>query len=162
MGYQIVNEKLNIAACSLSDLTIEQAAHFLKQWKYGAKLKELTLFFEHDTGLLVLNKDNPQYNTYLELAEGYMTLDEAQRVKLRKQAPESLRETIYVLDKCLEVRQFLKIKMAMEKTADACQYDYALSRIRCEAGDEIELLSKAYSYGLIQGKRAERARRKSA
>ena len=160
MSYQIVNEKLNIATCSLSDLTIEQATGFLKQWEYGAKLKELTLFFEHDTGRLVLNKDNPQYNTYLELAEGYLVLDEAQRVKKRKQARECLRETIYVLDNCLEARQFLDVKTAMEKTADACQYGYALRRIRCEAADEIDLLSKAYSYGLIQGKRAERTKRR--
>ena len=160
MGYQIVNEELNIAACSLSDLTIEQAKHFLEQWEPGAKLNSLTLFFDRDTGLLVINKDNAKYDTYLELAEAYLVLDETEKVQKRKQAPKYLREEIYVLDNCVETRQFLQVKTAMEKTADACQYDYALRRIRCESAGEVDLLAKAYSYGLIQGKRAERAKRR--
>lgn len=162
MGYQIVNEKLNIAVCNLSDLTIEQAVHFLEQWECGAKLSSLTLFFDRDTGILVINKDNPRYNTYLELAESYLALDEKQRIKKRTQAPQEIEEEMQVLDNAIETREFLKIKTAIEKTADACKYDYALRRIRTEASDGIDLLAKAYSYGLICGKRSERARRKSA
>ena len=38
MNYQMINEELRIASCSIADLTLKQAQQFLKQWEEGAKL----------------------------------------------------------------------------------------------------------------------------
>ena len=71
MQYEMVNENLKIAACSISSLTLEQAKHFLELWERGATLGTLTLFYTGD-GVIVLNKDNKMYSDYLEMVENYL------------------------------------------------------------------------------------------
>ena len=49
MKYKLVNKELRIFSCSVSDLTMQQVASFLDQWEHGAKIGELTLFYEKET-----------------------------------------------------------------------------------------------------------------
>ena len=78
MKYQMVNEELQIASCSIADLTVKQAQQFTEQWGEGASLGTLTLFYEPDSGLLVLNRDNPHYENYRGIAEGYLSSNDEQ------------------------------------------------------------------------------------
>ena len=60
--YKIIDENLRIAACRISDLTAEMVSGFLAQWETGAKIGSLSMFFDSDKGLLVLNADNKNYD----------------------------------------------------------------------------------------------------
>lgn len=46
MKYEMINEELRIASCSLADLTLEQVKHFLGQWEPGSNIGNLILFYE--------------------------------------------------------------------------------------------------------------------
>lgn len=46
MKYEMINEELRIARCSLADLTLEQVKHFLGQWEPGSNIGNLILFYE--------------------------------------------------------------------------------------------------------------------
>ncbi|MDE6992537.1 MAG: hypothetical protein K2P42_17985, partial [Lachnospiraceae bacterium] len=70
--YEIIDETLKIASCGINDLTLEQASSFLSQWEDGATLGSLTLFINSETGYLVLNRDNAQYEHNLKLAKTHL------------------------------------------------------------------------------------------
>ena len=72
MKFEIVNEELKIAACRLADLTMEQVKGFLQQWEDGSSIGTLTLFYDRESGYIVLNRDNKDYKIFLDIAEGYL------------------------------------------------------------------------------------------
>lgn len=55
--YEVINEKLGIAKCSLEELTLKQVQQFLGQWEPEANIGELTLFYDEKEDLIVLNRD---------------------------------------------------------------------------------------------------------
>lgn len=104
MKYQIINEELQIASCSIADLTMEQVQHFLKQWHPGDSIGTLTLFFENETGLLVLNRDNKNYEAYKDIAEAFLVASEDGQKEIIKKAPKGMEETFMVLSNCIKHR----------------------------------------------------------
>ena len=76
MNYEIINEKLGIKACRVTELTANQVNCFLSQWEEGAAIGTLTMFFDRKSGDLILNKDNKNYDLYLKLAEAYLGASE--------------------------------------------------------------------------------------
>ena len=104
--YEVINEELGIKACGLADLTAEQVNHFLGLWEDGARIGTLTVFFENETGDLVLNKDNEMYDTYRELAEIYMGASSDRREEIWENCPvPQMKETIRVMENCLKFRR---------------------------------------------------------
>lgn len=65
MSYEVINEELKIAKCSITDLTIGQVHNFLESWGDDSKIGTLTMFYDREKELLVLNEDNDMYETYL-------------------------------------------------------------------------------------------------
>lgn len=73
MSYKMINEELKIASCRLSDLTLKETELILKQWGAGTELGTLTMFFNSEDDVLVLNADDEMYESYLQIAESYLT-----------------------------------------------------------------------------------------
>ena len=44
MSYEVINEELKIAKCSITDLTIGQVHNFLESWGDDSKIGTLTIF----------------------------------------------------------------------------------------------------------------------
>ena len=65
MKYEMINEELRIARCSLADLTLEQVKHFLGQWEPGSNIGNLILFYEKEDDVIVLNSSNKKYQVCL-------------------------------------------------------------------------------------------------
>lgn len=65
MSYEVINEELKIAKCSITDLTIGQVHNFLESWGDDSKIGTLTMFYDREKELLVLNEDNDMYETCL-------------------------------------------------------------------------------------------------
>lgn len=167
MKYKLVNKELRIFSCSVSDLTMQQVTSFLEQWDHDAKIGELTLFYEKKTDSLVLNRDNKNYDTYLEIAEAYLKLDDEKLEELPTQGLGGMEETIDLLQQCRQRRkalQLLKILDLQGVKGFAGTKEYVVFKelsIRFSNRDDLPfLLSYIFNYGFIQGKRAERARKK--
>ena len=69
MKYEMINEELRIASCSLADLTLEQVKHFLGQWEPGSNIGNLILFYEKEDDVIVLNSSNKKYQVWLDIVE---------------------------------------------------------------------------------------------
>lgn len=153
------NEDLQIASCSIADLTIQQVNSFLEQWNPGSSIGTLTLFYELKTGLLVLNRDNKYFEFYKTLAEKYMLASEAERRTLAEKAPESFKETFQILDSCICHRKIDGEILKAEQNIVASKDRTVLDEIRKRYPPILAVLN-AFCYGVMQGKRIERAKRK--
>ena len=159
--YEVINEELGIKACGLADLTAEQVNHFLGLWEDGARIGTLTVFFENETGDLVLNKDNEMYDTYRKLAEAYMGASPERRKEIWENCPvPQMSETLKVMENCLKFRK-------TEKELFRARSNYIASKpsrmILSEIQRQYDLagaVSVAFRYGIMQGKRMERAKKK--
>ena len=88
-----------------------------------------------------------------------MEFDEETRKKM--EVPEGARETLGVLDRAIERRKLIEV-------LDILKYSY-ISEVPCEIIQSIFQkydsgligLCQIFTYGVIEGKRAERARRKA-
>lgn len=167
MKYKLVNKELRIFSCSVSDLTVQQVASFLEQWEHGAKIGELTLFYEKETDSLVINQDNKIYKKYLDIAESYLTLDDDKLQEFFTNIPEGMKETVALLQRCRERRKALQILNILKyQHVIGCPgtEEYAVFK-ELEEKNKGEYtspftLSDVFNYGFIEGKRAERARRR--
>ncbi len=163
--YEIIDETLKLASCSINDLTLEQASSFLSQWEDGAKLGTLTMFFNPDTGYLVLNKDHAQYEFYLKLAKAYLSASEKELEKYRERFGGKFGETLSAMN---NFREYKRVQSDLD-ILDRQSFIVADNRIARSVLRSLEkkrfpiylLLSQAYSYGMMNGKRIERARRKA-
>lgn len=161
MQYEMVNEKLKLATCSISDLTLGQAVCFLESWGTGTTLGTLTMFCLDD-GTIVLNKNNENYAEYLEMVESYLMLDASKRIEVRKNTPKSLEETFELLDRCIKKRFVNEELLRIEQNlCPSDKYMLVLSEIRnsCKDDDITWKIVQAFNYGLMSGKRIERAKR---
>lgn len=162
--YRIIDEKLHLAACSVADLTIQQVVTLLDQWEHGASIDSLTLFYDDTENLIVLNEDNKNYKTYLSIAEAYLKADSGKIHELADKAPDEIKQTMQVLENALmqiAVHKEYKINMFQHIiTADTGAWHFSRF-IRKRHGNSIPVMMFCmYNYGVVQGKREERARRR--
>lgn len=161
--YKIIDENLRIASCGIGDLTSKMVSGFLDQWEEGAKIGSLTLFFERNKGYLVLNTDNKKYDFYLKLTRTYLTADDDTADEIREKAPESYEETMEILDSFRRYRNIageMKIIGHQGIVYRDKPHGEVLQAIISKCSVPVFQVSMAYHYGVICGKREERARRK--
>lgn len=60
MKYEVIDKELNIKACSVGDLTMQQVQSFLKLWDDGCSISTLTAFIDKEDKAVVLNRDNDE------------------------------------------------------------------------------------------------------
>lgn len=161
--YKIIDKDHNIWSCNISDLTVQQANGMLKQWESGATLGSLTLFYDADQARIVLNEDNPDFDSYKKFAIKYASLDADKREHL-----ESRLQSNGLLEACGVLRNGLE---RIEADADIRRAEHMPFANECELSVIKSILYKydsvlfaaslIFSYGVMQGKRLERARRKA-
>lgn len=166
MAYEIINEELKIASCRIKDLTMKQVTHFLDQWESGASIGQLTLFYDKEKDLLVLNRDNRDYSLYLDMVQSYFAISDDERYEVVEKSPNSMRETLGVLNNVLLNRRNNKELSILEKQpiGGECFMKYPMCKAIKERYGEKDvtfLMITSFNYGFIQGKRADRARRKA-
>ena len=166
MKYEIVNEKLNIKACTIGDLTFEQVRSFLEARNDGSSISTLTAFIDEEDEALVLNKDDKRYDLYLAMCEKYLSTTDEKRTNFREKSKDNPHfNTVCLLDKLIEMRRVGEIMKMLgnqkEKYADYPKHVFDGIIKKYDFSDERFHMWKAYTYGIIQGKRAERARRKA-
>ena len=167
MKYQMVNEKLNIASCSIADLTLGQVTCILNQFEDDAPIDTLTLFYDKNADIVVLNKDNENFNIYLGLAEAFLKSDRKKAQEFVDEIPSGCGETLEVLRDAKRARKIKEeLRINGHQGIVGCDGTYlrdVFNEIRRKSvgfSHPMFLMSQAYTYGVIQGKREERARRK--
>ncbi len=163
MAYKMENEELQIASCSIADLTEEQVQIFTEQWGDGSGIETLVLFYEKETGLLVLNRDNEKYEMYKEIAEAFLSISKSGRREFMEKAPDGMKETLHILDSCIRDRVLMQDVFRAKKGIILDDDMDVLGEIysRCKDGEFAISLMHAFNYGIMQGKRAERLRKKN-
>ena len=165
--YKIIDEKLRLASCRLSDLTMQQVASFLEQWDHDAQIGGLSLFYDKGKDLLVLNKDNKYFDRYLCLAEAFLKADRKKAQEVVDKIPSECAKALEVLRNTKRSRK-IKEELRINSKQDAVGYNGTylgdvfneIRRRSAGFSDPWFLMSQAYTYGVIQGKREERARKK--
>lgn len=161
MSYKIINEKLKIKSCSIADMTIQQVARFTDQLNHDYSLGHIVMFEEPD-GWLILNEDSKKFIPAKEFAELYMANSDEFKQKHSPEEFPIFRQEVEVMNACLrkrreqlEISRVRKSNMAVVKE----EQDHILSKIyREESG--FSMVMYAFFYGVIVGKRAERAKKK--
>lgn len=160
MSYEIINEELKIAACNIGDLTLRMTQAILKNWPEGISIEELTLFSDNASGYLVLNKDFELYDLLLATAERFLVANAEERKEIRDKAPECFESAIGVMRR-FRVEQIISREISHASKGCVCDRDRRIvSEIVERESSEYIAASIAFLYGMMQGKRAERARRK--
>lgn len=168
--YEVINEELGIKACGIGDLTMGAVEGMLRQWNDGSNISTLTLFYDYKEDAIVLNRDNKNYDTYREFAEAYLMASEEEREMFRSRFMEpegnAMAENIRVLDDAINCRKTLRDMFILHhQPAVDDDYDMSWSLMR-EIGSQYNTsagfiaMSKAFQYGVMQGKRIERAKKK--
>lgn len=158
MAYEVIDEDLRIASCRIADLTMEQVQSFLKLWSDDSSIGSLTMFYDKESDMVVLNADNKNYEDYLQIATDYLGAEYERRKELKEKAPDSMRESMVLLEKCYQQRVFDKRTFqAMNNMLSKTQRKYVTHLLN--ESDPISATYIAFRAGMISGKRIERARR---
>lgn len=158
MSYEVVNEKLKLEACNIEDLTSDQVETFLKLWNDGASINTLVLFAKKDM-TVVLNKDHPKYDYYKGFTEDYLQYGE--KYKLPK-VPEGMKEVVNGLDRIMAKRKCAEVFSILGYCTLNCEAAEMIQKIFNKYDGGVISLLQIFNYGLIEGKRMERARRKKS
>lgn len=152
----IISEKHRIATIKPEDLEYGLAVDILKQWESGIKLSELTLYYDKNEDYLVINKSSDLYETLRDLSVTFFEADGEKRVSLLLEAPQKLKMSVRVLRNCVRQRQQNEtIKQVKNNYIDP-KYRPILDHMR-----DIDMsIYNAFVYGVMCGKREERARKK--
>ncbi|MGN6713407.1 hypothetical protein [Anaerocolumna jejuensis] len=135
-------------------------------------LNTLTMFYDPAADEIILNSSNKYYDICQALVERYLSADEDHREKYKNAGANHFAEETTLLDKVIEIRKEIKVsyqeklrkryakelKMIGENNS-YWDLEGVLEAIDITSSPYFKT-SEAFTWGYIQGKRAERARRK--
>ena len=140
----------------------------LKSWNDGSSISTLTIFYMPARDTIVLNRDHVNYDTYRTFTEAYLSCDEHVRRKIRKRYENkdgsSINEIIEILDGAIKHRKNLEDLFTL-KHQPIEEDDNILSislMNEITGGDQYFSMYKAFQYGVIQGKRLERRKKRQS
>lgn len=154
---EIINEELMIKSCGIGDLTLSQTNQFLALWNDDSTISKLTLFYD-DEGYIVINKDRENFEALRFLTETYMSGDKGVRELMWDKYPK-FEEEFRVIDAAIRKREE---DLFFKMVDNSILYDEApmLSAIIRKHGDGFLTISRAFAYGVIHGKKIERAKKR--
>ena len=159
---EFINEAERIASIHLHELTAGQAEIFFNQFK-DSPLSELTVLYADRNDLLLLNRDSSVYDTVRQLVLDYMALPENEKEKLRyREDMPDMRKEIYEVIDAMILKRNARRNIFILRKQDGNILPESMEKAICSqcGGKGYLAMCYAYRYGIIQGKREERARRK--
>lgn len=156
MAYEVIDEDLKVEACEIGDLTLSQIESFLRLWGDGEKIETLTVFLRQD-GTIVLNKNHPGYKAFEDFTLSYLQLEDSEREKL--DSPEGIKEAAAVINRAIEQRRDIAVLDILQHSRIGGVPYNTVQKIFKEYDCGSIGLCQIFVYGVIEGKRAERARR---
>lgn len=160
MAYTLIDEKRNIWGCRLGDLTFDIAMKYSAKFGPTRTLKDLNAQIEFNTGRIILNMDNSRYTQNRFNAIAFLEANKAEREAMIKSNPDD--PFFKCMQEIVDAREALWIK-EITRNYIVCDKnyepnDFIIDRLVRSNPNAFHAL---YEYGFIQGKRAERTRRKA-
>lgn len=174
MYFNIIDEKLKLAECKIDDITFRQAEQLLPYFKkYGEN--NIMAFYDEVNDMIVFISEHKNYELYVEFAKSYLMLDEKTRKKEKNNfKSKDIKELVRVLDICSGINRTLYDEndtmklIGKQMSYDLLKANYSyLKDILCanirHNRDDLAMrtMEDAFILGYIEGKRAERARKKA-
>lgn len=161
MKYEVINKELGLAHCALVDLTMEQVTRILGQWEPGANIGSLILFYDKESDLIVFNSSNKSYKFWVDIVEAYLVADGEDAEVFKEKLDKYSNDIRTVLDNCVKTRTIGKEVEIIKVQKLGNEYVPILQSLWKEPDTSAVMLAiNAFNYGMMCGKRAERARRK--
>ena len=162
--YEVINEKLGIAKCSLEELTLKQVQQFLGQWESETNIGDLALFYDEDKDLIVLNSSNKKYQTWLDIVEAYLIATGRDKEKLCEMMLKYSDDLAHVLDNVIEHRDNKQEMFRIKRSTVEEKYSGMIWQIWKDSGctDQFLTLYDAFIYGMMCGKREERKKKRQS
>ena len=163
---EVINKELKLEACSVGDLTLDMVNSILKSWNDGSSISTLTLFYLPERDAVILNRDHKEYATYREFTEAYLRCGEQEREKVKTAFKNKvgMEEVVTVLDTVITYRKkrknifVLKQQPLLGNGLDVSTMKEVLS----DTEDYYVSMCMAFQYGVIQGKRLERRKKRQS
>lgn len=161
MAYTLIDEKRNIWGCRLGDLSFDTAKEYLEIYGETRTLKDLNAYVEIETGRIILNMDNSRYMQNVFDAIAFLEADKAKRDAMIECKPEN-EKFLRCMRKALAIREALYFKR-ITKNYPVWDDNYEPNEVVIDhlVKSNPRAFYALYEYGFIQGKRAERARKKN-
>ncbi len=174
MNCKIINKDLNLFSCNKEDVENEWMDIRTDTYHADYDIDSLVIFYNPQTDKLVLVEDAKSFEQLKNLAEEYLTLNCEQRNELHNNHISKsivgfmnvLKKTIYIREKKIKQEALNKKVQCIKKILmeNDIPYDLLNEIIAIydsyDHGSKVFGLINIYNYGLIQGKRAERAKKK--
>ncbi len=116
--FEIIDESIRLASCSIADLTSQEVQSILNSWEPGTPIGTLTLYYDRSRHMIVLNRDNKDYNLYKEAVLAYLQLDSEERQEVGGRFPALQCRKLLELLKMLLSRWRLIRKYSWRKKID--------------------------------------------
>lgn len=163
---EVINEELKLESCSIGDLTLDMVNGMLESWNDGSSISTLTLFYLPERDVIVLNRDHKEYDMYRKFTEAYLRCGERERDKARIAAKNivGMEEVVNVLDIVIAYRKkrknmfILKQQPLLGNGIDVS----TMKEILSDTEDYYISMCMAFQYGVIQGKRLERGKKRQS
>ena len=157
MTYTPISEKHNIWSCAVDELTIEDAENIVAV-PSGGTLKTAVGFVNTENGKLILNSEHEDYYTTADQAFVFFERSKDEQREFVKQNPDALVSRAHRIRVGIHDAYIVKYeKMLRGVDLDFIDHEETEERLLLD-GKKVPLWQ--FRYGFIQGKRAERARRK--
>lgn len=152
----IISEKHKIASITPDELDFKMANEILKQWGYGWKLSQLTVYHDYNNDYLVINRNSPMFETYRDIALAFFEAEPEKWKELEDMAPAELKDTIRVIKSCAEHKHYkVIIKQIYNNYIDSKYYPF-LNYMQSKG----MTIYNSFVYGVMCGKHEERAKKR--
>lgn len=172
MNYKIIDKALNLYSCGVDDLTAEFQEQFKMQYGYDEAFNDITVFYDIENTAIVLNESHKYFDLSQEFVIAYLSADQATRdiIKIEKQCKNTKcsQGIIKILDVALVDIKAKQEFSILEKIplgeflqiSDVTKGVFTLIQKYTNCHCPLMPMQFAHLYGIIQGKRKERARKK--
>lgn len=174
MSCKVINKDLNLFSCNKGDVENEWMDIRTDTYHAGYDIDGLTTFYNPQTDKLIIVKDAEHFEQLKHIAEGYLSLNSEQRNEFNNNnIPKSIEGFMNVLKETVYIREEKIKKETLNKKVQSIRGILIKHNIPYDVLDEIIAIydgygqgSKTfglidiYNYGVIQGKRTERAKKK--
>ncbi|MEI3163004.1 MAG: hypothetical protein V8S74_06335 [Lachnospirales bacterium] len=156
---KLIDKELNMWSCTPDELTYRQICILKQDLGEDSKLSDFESFFDDKTGQLIMNKEHKDFDFNVDGYSKYLKATDEEKIAYK----DKHKDNAYYLD-LFEYLDFLNTKIEDFKMLKILGYqpiNWNVPRLwkKMNSTDPRADLMAMYNYGLIQGKRIERARR---
>lgn len=159
---ELINKEFNIWACDIMELAFKEIEVYLNLYE-NAPLNEFA-FLCTKTGEIVLIKGFKNFELYKIVIPSYLGAKEEKKQYIRDKCQNIIPDDNFdILDRAVEERYFRDtLRILRKQSYDTYLDDNFVDFIETDTKNKVERQFYLFNYGIMLGKRMERAKKKAA